>query len=134
MRHTKLNQKPEYILSPEGKEAGPLNSSQNSVSSGSVPGILFPFSLRLRGSAGDRIFSRRGAETQRQGRRVLLFLSCRNYPRETVSDRLRQPGIRDESCKHRKLNSPGGRREVLIDIHHAFCSLVVSHLDADARH
>ncbi|OQY57159.1 MAG: hypothetical protein B6245_17300, partial [Desulfobacteraceae bacterium 4572_88] len=53
-----------------------------SVSSGSVfsvPGILFPVSLRLRGSARDRIFSRRDAEAQRQGRRVLLFLSCRNY-------------------------------------------------------
>ncbi|RLC16457.1 MAG: hypothetical protein DRI57_11185, partial [Deltaproteobacteria bacterium] len=34
---------------------------------------------------------------------------CRNYPRETVSDRLRQPGIRDESCKHRKPDSPAWR-------------------------
>ncbi|RLC16205.1 MAG: hypothetical protein DRI57_11600, partial [Deltaproteobacteria bacterium] len=38
--------------------------------------------------------------------RVLLFLSCRNYLRETVSDRLRQPGIQDKSCKYRKLDSP----------------------------
>ncbi|OQY55232.1 MAG: hypothetical protein B6245_20045 [Desulfobacteraceae bacterium 4572_88] len=46
------------------------------------------------------------AEALRQGRGVLLFLSCRNYPRETVSGRLRQPGIRDESCKYRKPDSP----------------------------
>ncbi|RLC02205.1 MAG: hypothetical protein DRI57_30290, partial [Deltaproteobacteria bacterium] len=45
-------------------------------------------------------------EARRQGRGVLLFLSCRNYPRETVSDRLRQPVIRDESCKYRKPDSP----------------------------
>ncbi|OQY51890.1 MAG: hypothetical protein B6245_24105 [Desulfobacteraceae bacterium 4572_88] len=31
----------------------------------SVPGILFPVSLRLRGSARNRIFSRRAAEAQR---------------------------------------------------------------------
>ncbi|RLB99663.1 MAG: hypothetical protein DRI57_33285, partial [Deltaproteobacteria bacterium] len=49
---------------------------------------------------------RRGAEAQRQGRRVLLFSGCRNYLRETVSDRLRQPVIRDKSCKYRKLDSP----------------------------
>ncbi|OQY59116.1 MAG: hypothetical protein B6245_08200, partial [Desulfobacteraceae bacterium 4572_88] len=28
---------------------------------------------------------------------------------ETVFDRLRQPGTRDKSCKHRKLNSPAPR-------------------------
>ncbi|OQY59205.1 MAG: hypothetical protein B6245_07965 [Desulfobacteraceae bacterium 4572_88] len=85
---------------------GLLSYFQSSVSSGSVfsvPGILFPVSPRLRGSAGDRIFSRGGAETRTQS---FLFLSCRNYPRETVSDRLRQPGTRDKSCKGRELNRP----------------------------
>jgi len=46
---------------------------------------------------------RRDAETGTQS----SLISCRNYPRETVSDRLRQPGTRDKSCKYRKLNSPG---------------------------
>ncbi|RLC09331.1 MAG: hypothetical protein DRI57_22320 [Deltaproteobacteria bacterium] len=67
-----------------------------------MPGILFPVSPRLCG--------RQNILLRRQGRGVLLFLSCRNYPRETVSGRLRQPGIRDESCKHRKLNSPAPLR------------------------
>ncbi|RLC02823.1 MAG: hypothetical protein DRI57_29740, partial [Deltaproteobacteria bacterium] len=57
-------------------------------------------------SASPRLCERQNILSQRQGRGVLLFLSCRNYPRETVSDRLRQPGMRDESCKHRKLDSP----------------------------
>ncbi|OQY60685.1 MAG: hypothetical protein B6245_00070 [Desulfobacteraceae bacterium 4572_88] len=69
------------------KKAGPLSSSQNSASSGSVfsvPGILFPVSPRLRGRQSILSQRRGGAETGTQS--SLIF----RLPELSAGDCLRQ--------------------------------------------
>ncbi|RLC15219.1 MAG: hypothetical protein DRI57_13200 [Deltaproteobacteria bacterium] len=80
-------------------------------------------------SASPRLCEKQNILSQRQGRRVLLFLSCRNYPLETVSDRLRQPGTRDESCKDIELNSPPLRKRENFTLNSTPCQAVsLAHL------